>query len=346
VIDCRSDVITRPTEPMWDAMRSAEMGWGLQDEDPSINELQQYAANLAGMEAALFVPSGTMANLVALMTHANRGDHILLEAYSHILWSEEWSFAYVCGLVPRALHGDFGIITPSDVENAIGERRFGHRPHFRLLCLENTHNMAGGTVMSPTQTAALSSIARENGVAVHVDGARILNACAALNVPLRDFAPHVDTLSINLNKGLSAPGGALLCGTGDLIQASRQNLKRLGGWSVVGKSGLTAAAGLVALKTMIPQLAEDNRRARRLAQQLVEIDNVEVDLRTVQTNIVMVRIPALFMSTDEFLNRLHQRGVRAYPYLTDTVRFVLHRHIDDTDVSRIVEAIRGITARP
>jgi threonine aldolase len=345
VIDCRSDVITQPTKAMWDAMQSAEMGWGLQNEDPSINELQDYAANLAGMEAAIFVPSGTMANLVALMTHANRGDHILLEAYSHVLWSEEWSFAYVCGLVPRVLQGDLGLIAPSDVESAIGERRFGHRPPIRLLCLENTHNMAGGTVMTPTHTATLSRIAHENGIAVHVDGARILNACAALDVPLRDFARHVDTLSLNLNKGLSAPGGALLCGPARLIEESRLNLKRLGGWSVVGKSGLTAAAGLVALKTMIPQLAEDNRRARTLAEELADIDNIEVDLRTVQTNIVMVRIPESFMSTEEFLVRLEQSGVRAYRYLSDTVRFVLHRHIDDTDVARIVGAVRGITAR-
>jgi threonine aldolase len=345
VIDCRSDVITRPTEAMWDAMRSAEMGWGLQDEDRSINELQEYAADLAGMEAAIFVPSGTMANLVALMTHANRGDHILLEAYSHILWSEEWSFAYVCGLVPRAIQGDLGVISPDDVESAIAERRFGHRPRFRILCLENTHNMAGGTMMTPAQTAVLANIAHDNGIAVHVDGARILNACAALDVPLRDFARHVDTLSINLNKGLSAPGGAVLCGPKDVIHESRQNLKRLGGWSVVGKSGLTAAAGLVGLKTMIPQLAEDNRRTRRLAEQLADIDHIEIDLRTVQTNIVMLRVPRAFMSADEFLKQLQQAGVRAYPYMPDTVRFVLHRHIDEADVSRIVAAVRGITPR-
>jgi threonine aldolase len=345
MIDCRSDVITRPTDAMWDAMRSAEMGWGLQQEDPSINELQEYAADLSGMEAALYVPSGTMANLVALMTHANRGDHILLEAYSHVLWSEEWSFAYVCGLVPRVLQGDMGVIAPREVESVIGERRFGHRPHFRLLCLENTHNMAGGTLMSPSQTAALSSLAHENGIAVHVDGARILNACAALDVPLRDFARHVDTLSINLNKGLSAPGGALLCGPEQLIEDSRQNLKRLGGWSVVGKSGLNAAAGLVALKTMLPQLSEDNRRARMLGELLAEIDGVEVDLRTVQTNIVMVRVPESLMSTDEFLSRLELAGVRAYRYLPDTVRFVLHRHIDDSNVSQVVDAVRAITSK-
>jgi threonine aldolase len=149
-----------------------------------------------------------------------------------------------------------------------------------------------------------------------------------------------------LNKGLSAPGGALLCGPGTLINRSRQNLKRIGGWSVTGKAGLSAAAGLVALKTMIPQLAEDNRRARMLAEQLASLENLDVDLRTVQTNIVMVRVLESFMSAAEFLRRLEQSGVRAYGYLPDTVRFVLHRHIGDNDVDRIVEVARLITARP
>jgi threonine aldolase len=344
VIDCRSDVLTQPTEAMWEAMQSAQMGWGMQNEDSSINELQAYAADLTGMEAALYVPSGTMANLLALMTHTNRGDHVVLDAYSHILWSEEWSFAYICGLVSRTVHGDLGVMAPRDVESAIGERRFNHRPPFRLLCLENTHNMAGGTMMTPAHTEALSSLAHENGIAVHIDGARILNACVALNVSVQTFARHVDTLSLNLNKGLSAPGGALLCGPARFVREGRQNLKRLGGWSAIGKAGLSAAAGLVALQTMIPQLAEDNRRARDLAERLAVLENVEVDLRTVQTNIVMVRVPESLMSAERFLRRLEQSGVRAYDYLPDTVRFVLHRHVDDGDVSRIVEVVRDITA--
>jgi threonine aldolase len=318
------------------------MGWGMQREDPSINELQAYAADLTGMESALYVPSGSMANLIALMTHAQRGDHILVEAYSHVLWSEEWSFAYLCGLIPRVLRGELGVILPDELESAIAERRFDHHPHFRLLCLENTHNMAGGTVMSPEQTAVLARIAHANGIAVHVDGARILNACVALGVPLRSIATHVDTMSVNLNKGLSAPGGALLCGPRAVIEESRHNLKRLGGWSAVGKAGPLAAAGLVALKTMIPQLAEDNRRARNLGESLAGLDNIKVDLRSVQTNIVMVRLPESFMTADMFLRRLESAGVRAYDFLPDTVRFVLHRHIDDDDVARIVDVVRAI----
>lgn len=345
MIDCRSDAITQPTDAMWDAMRSADVGWGMQGEDESLNALQEYGAHLTGMEAALYVPSGTMANLVAIMTHTNRGDNFIAEAHSHVLWSEQWSYAYVCGAAARPIDGHHGIMAPSDVEDAIQERRFGHRPPIRLMCLENTHNMAGGTIVSLTQTAALAAVAREHGLAIHTDGARILNACVASEVSVQLFASETDTLTLNLNKGLSAPEGALLCGTERLIDESRLNLKRLGGWSATGKAGPQAAAGLVALKTMIPQLREDNRRARALALGLAELEPISVDLDTVQTNIVMARLDASFMSTDTFLQELTQAGVRAYFYLPDTVRFVLHRHISDDDVAQVIDIVRELVTR-
>jgi|HubBroStandDraft_6_1064221.scaffolds.fasta_scaffold425295_1 threonine aldolase len=345
VIDCRSDAITQPTEEMWDAMRSAEVGWGMQGEDRSINELQAYAAGMTGMDAALYVPSGTMGNLVAMMTHTTRGDHFIAEAHSHVLWSEQWSYAYICGAVGRPIQGDRGVMAPSDVEEALEERRFGHRPRFRLLCLENTHNMAGGTITSLTQVRALSAVARRHGMSIHTDGARILNACAASDVSLQLFARECDTLTLNLNKGLSAPEGALLCGSAQLIDECRLNLRRLGGWSATGKAGPQAAAGLVALKTMIPQLREDNRRARALALGLAELEAINVDLETVQTNIVMVRLSESFMSTERFLEELQHHGVRAYYYLPDTARFVLHRHISDADVARIIDVVRTLATR-
>jgi threonine aldolase len=341
VIDCRSDAITQPTEEMWDAMHSAEIGWGMQGEDASLNELQAYAATMTGMAAALYVPSGTMGNLIAMMTHTKRGDHFIAEAQSHVLWSEQWSFAYVCGVVARPIQGHFGVMAPSDVEAAIEERRFGHRPPIRLLCLENTHNMAGGTITSLAQTVALSAVAREHELSIHTDGARILNACVAEDVPLPLFARECDTLTLNLNKGLSAPEGALVCGTEQLVDDARTNLKRLGGWSATGKAGPQAA-----LKTMIPQLREDNRRAGVLARGLADLERVHVDLATVQTNIVMVRLDESFMSTDRFLHELGLVGVRAYYYLPDTVRFVLHRHITDDDVARVIDVVTGLASRP
>ncbi len=345
VIDCRSDAITQPTEEMWDAMHSAEVGWGMQGEDASLNALQAYAASMAGMDAALYVPSGTMGNLVAMMTHTNRGDHFIAEAQSHVLWSEQWSFAYVCGAVAKPIQGSLGVMAPTDVEAAIEERRFGHRPPIRLLCLENTHNMAGGTIISLAQMGTLSAVAREHGISVHLDGARILNACVAEDVALPRFARECDTLTLNLNKGLSAPEGALVCGTEQLVDEARINLKRLGGWSATGKAGPQAAAGLVALQTMIPQLREDNRRAGVLARGLAELERIHIDLATVQTNIVMVRLDESFMSTQRFLNELGLAGVRAYYYLPDTVRFVLHRHITDDDVARVIDVVRDLVSR-
>jgi threonine aldolase len=345
VIDCRSDAITQPTDEMWDAMRSADVGWGMQGEDESLNALQEYGAHMTGMEAALYVPSGTMANLVAMMTHTSRGDNFIAEAHSHVLWSEQWSYAYVCGVAARPILGSLGVMAPTDVESAIQERRFGHRPPVRLLCLENTHNMAGGTITSLTQTVALSAVAREHGLAIHTDGARILNACVATEVSVQLFASETDTLTLNLNKGLSAPEGALLCGSRRLIDEGRLNLRRLGGWSATGKAGPLAAAGLVALKTMIPQLREDNRRARVLALGLAHLEHIHVDLESVQTNIVMVRLDESFMSTDGFLQELRLAGVRAYYYLPDTVRFVLHRHISDDDVARVIEVVRELDTR-
>lgn len=345
VIDCRSDAITQPTDAMWDAMRAADVGWGMQGEDKSLNALQEYGARMTGMEAALYVPSGTMANLVAMMTHTRRGDNFIAEAHSHVLWSEQWSYAYVCGAAARPIAGTLGVMAPSDVEDAIQERRFGHRPPVQLLCLENTHNMAGGTITSLAETAALAAVAREHGLAIHTDGARILNACVASDVSVQLFASETDTLTLNLNKGLSAPEGALLCGTERLIEESRLNLKRLGGWSATGKAGPQAAAGLVALKTMIPQLSKDNRRARVLALGLAELEPIHVDLDSVQTNIVMARLDESFMSTDGFLKELSLAGVRAYFYLPDTVRFVLHRHISDEDVARVIDVVGELVRR-
>jgi len=345
VIDCRSDAITQPTDAMWDAMRSADVGWGMQGEDESLNALQEYGARMTGMEAALYVPSGTMGNLIAMMTHTRPGDNFIADAQSHVLWSEQWSYAYVCGAAARPIQGDRGVMAPSDVEDEIQQRRFGHRPPIRLLCLENTNNMAGGTILSLAQTAALSAVAREHGLAIHTDGARILNACVASEVSVQRFASETDTLMLNLNKGLSAPEGALLCGSERLIDESRLNLKRLGGWSATGKAGPQAAAGLVALKTMIPQLREDNRRARELALGLTDFEPIHVDLDTVQTNIVMIRLDESFMSTERFLEDLRRGGVRAYFYPPDTVRFVLHRHIGDDDVTRVIEAVRELVTR-
>ena len=202
--------------------------------------------------------------------------------------------------------------------------------------------MAGGTVQPAGELARLSELARGRGAAIHMDGARLLNACAATGQGVDEVTRFVDTVSINLNKGLSAPAGALLCGPRRTLDAARVHLKRLGGWSALGKAGPVAAAGLVALETMTPQLADDNARARRLAGLLAALPNLEVDLDRVQTNIVMVGIAPSVMDAGTFVRRLEVAGVRAYPYTRDSVRFVTHRHIGDAEVDMVAGAVRGV----
>ncbi len=340
LIDLRTDAVTRPTDEMWEAMRNAEVGWSAAGEDPYVNDLEAFAAELTGKETALYVPTGSMTNLVALMTHTERGDQIILEASSHILWSEEWSLGYVCGVVPRAIEGKLGHMDPDLIRASIVDRRFSHRPRTRLICLENTHNAAGGTVINAAAIADVVEVASEYDVPVHMDGARLFNACAALDTDIRELTAGVDSLMVSLGKGLSAPGGALLCGDRTIVQKARTNLKRLGGHSV--KAGAHAAAGLVALKTMIPRLREDNRRAWQLATKLAKLEGIYVDFETIQTNIVMVTIERDGMSAHALADKLATCGIKAYPYLINVLRFVTHRHITDEDIERVVKEVSDI----
>ena len=289
MIDLRSDAVTQPTDEMWAAMRAAPPHWSPDGNDPSVLRLEERASELTGKQAALFVPTGTMGNLLALMSLVERGDQVILEAASHIHWSEEWSLAYICGAIPRPVTGTRGALDPEQVRDAIVERRFSHQPHTGLICLENTANAAGGTIMSPKHTAAIVAVAHEHDIKVHLDGARLANAQVALGVPLRDLTEHVDSVMLGVDKGLSAPFGALLCGPHDMIARANLNLKRLGGHSVPN-AGIHAAAALVALDTMIPRLVDDHRRARMLADGIAVIRGVILDPAAVQTNIVMAAI--------------------------------------------------------
>lgn len=334
MIDLRSDAVTQPTDAMWEAMRAAPPHWSAGGDDPSVLALEARAVALTGMESALFVPTGTMANLLALMGTVERGAQVILEESSHILWSEEWSLSYICGAHPRPIAGTAGVIDPDALRHALRERRFSHRPQTALICLENTHNAAGGTVLRPEQQAALVAVAREYGVPVHVDGARLFNAQVALGMSLRELLMGVDSVALSLSKGLSAPSGALLCGSAALIERSRINLKRLGAHSLTN-AGIQAAAGLVALDTMLPQLREDHRRARLLAEGLAGLPGLALDLERVQTNVVMVRLTGR-LNAVQLAEQLAQRGIRTVTYSDEMLRLVLHRHIDDAMVAQTI----------
>ena len=337
IVDLRSDAITKPTPEMWRAMQEADLGWASAGEDASVLQLEETAARLSGKEAGLFALTGNMANLAALMSHAERGDQILLEASSHILWCEEWSMSYIVGLFPRVIEGTRGKVEPEAVVHAMRESRYRHQPRTSLLCLENTDNVFGAA-LTPADIREPASAARDLGAAVHLDGARVLNACVARNVTLGEMLEPVDSAMISLNKGLSAPGGALLVGSAAFIAESRMNLRRIGGGSH-HQAGIYAAAALVALDSMIDQLADDNRRARTLANLLEPLQGLRVRPVEVETNVVVVELDPELGTAESFLSELVAQGVVGYVSGPQSVRFVTHREIDDSDIEQAAESV-------
>jgi threonine aldolase len=332
VIDLRSDLHATPTYEMWEAMRAAPLGWATYGEDPSVNELQARMAGLLGKEAALWVPTCGMANLVALLTIAPRGSTVVLEAASHVLTSEAMGIEAIAGLEPRSLWAKDGRLDPVEVEEVIAEERA------TMLVLENTHTRAGGTVLSPELTAALAGVAQHHGAHVHLDGARLFNAAVALDVPVRELAAPANTVALSLNKGLCAPMGSILAGGAEVIELAHRTLRRLGGASV-HKAGIAAAAALVALETLVDRLADDHRRARELGTLLQEIPGLELEPAVIETNIVLVDVAGTGLSPDEFLRLIAERGVLGLERDTSRVRFVTHRLIGDDEVSQAAELV-------
>ena len=323
---------------MWDAMRNAAIGWPAAT-NPLVGELEEICSDLAGMEAAVVVDTGSLANLVALLAHACPGDQIVLDSESHILWSEECGFASIAGLAARPLVGVGGHLQPDEVEAAITESRFSHRPQTGLLSIENTHNFSGGKVVRPEQMAALISVASRHNVPVHVDGARVFNACVALSRPLKDLTAGVSSITLNLTKGLSCPAGAVLCGDREFISAARRELRRFGG-DAYHKAGLWAAAGIVALNTMVTRLEEDHRRARELGEALAASWPAGVTVAPVETNIVL----ASSEWASDIVQGLSERGLGSALLTRETVRFVTHRHFDDAALLRAREIVAATGA--
>ena len=331
VVDLRSDTITHPTEAMREAMRAAPVGDDVFGEDPTVNRLEEIAAARMGKEAALFVPSGTMANLAAVMTHAQPGDEAIVEDQGHI-YRVEGSMVAIAGVIPRLVPGERGVITAARLESALANSR--QVPG--LLCLENTHNLAGGTVTTPQQTIEVCAVAHGRGMRVHLDGARIFNAAVALGVDVQALGRDADSVMFCVSKGLSAPVGSLLCGGAEFIARARRTRKYLGGG--MRQAGVIAAAGIVALETMVDRLAEDHHHARLLAQRLAEIPGLRVDLATVQTNIVMVEVA----DAPPIARRLADRGVRVFLLSPTRMRMVTHRHIGMPEVERAAEAFHQV----
>lgn len=343
IINLRSDTQTLPTAEMLEAMRHAPLGDDTYDEDPTVQEFEAKAAKILGKEAALLVISGHMGNLTALMTHARPGDEVLLDPESHIFYYEAGSLASIAGLMPMPVSSDRGMMDPADLRAAIRKRNL-HHPVPRLLCLENTHNRSGGRAMSLELHRELCRVARDHGLAIHLDGARLFNAAIRHGVNAADYAENVDSVMFCLSKGLSCPLGSVLVGSREFIAEAELWRKRLGGG--MRQAGIIAACGLVALEKMIDRLAEDHVNAQMLARGLNEIPGLQVDLTSVETNMVYVDHSATGFNTDEVLARLKSAGVLASARPPRHFRMVTHRHIDAAAVEEALRRVRSALEAP
>ena len=329
-IDLRSDTVTTPTETMRRAMAEALVGDDVYAEDPTVNELQQEAARLLGFEAGLFMPSGTMTNQVAIAVHTQRGQEVICAEGSHIYEWELGMMAAFSGVVPRFVVAPRGVPDPEGVRRAI--RRSIHQSPTGLISLENTHNKAGGTVLPQEVMAGVREVADQEGLPLHLDGARMMNAAAAQGVSVREIAKHFDTISLCLSKGLGAPVGSVLLGSRDFVARAHRYRKMMGGG--MRQAGILAAAGLIALREGPAQLPHDHRRARELAHALLGA-GYDVDLDTVQTNMVYAGLP----DAQTKVNVWAAQGLLANALDTDRVRFVLHHQISDDLLGRAIEVI-------
>jgi threonine aldolase len=339
-IDLRSDTVTLPTEEMLDAIRHAKLGDDVFREDPTVNRLEKMAAEKMGKEAALLVTSGTQANLVSLLSNANRGELVILESESHIYWYEVGGISTIAGLLPWPVKSSFGALAPEDVEASIRPKNI-HFPKPSLICLENTHNRHGGTIITPDQIKAVSEVAQKHGLKLYLDGARVFNAAVALGTDVKEFTKHVDNLMFCLSKGLCCPVGSLLVGTGTFIERARKMRKILGGG--MRQAGIIAAPGIVALESMVNRLEEDHRNARRLAEGIAKIDGIQVDLSRVQTNMVCFDVGDLGITADLFTSKLRQKGVLALGLAEKSVRMVTHRGIEKEHIEKSISAIESVS---
>lgn len=340
-IELRSDTFTLPTNEMRQAMFDAEVGDDVWGEDPTVKRLEELAARKVGKEAALFVPSGTMGNLLSVMTHCRRGDEVVMEAECHLYYYEAGGMSAVAGAIPRLVSSENGVMCPDDVKRAIRESNIHYAPP-TLLEVENTHNRGGGTVTDIATLSALEGIARERGMRIHMDGARVFHAAHYLGVPVTEITAHVDSIMFCLSKGLSAPVGSILAGTEEFISRARRNRKILGGG--MRQAGVLAAAGIVALEQMVDRLVDDHATARRLAEGLSQIPGISVNMRTVQTNIVGFDISGLGMTSSQFAAAVAEQGVHFSTMPPHGIRAVTNRHVSMEDMDFAVETIKELAA--
>ncbi len=333
-VDLRSDTITRPTPAMREAMAKAEVGDDVFGEDPTVNELQRRVAKMVNKEAALFVPSGTMANLLAIKSQAQPADTVILHVDSHPFNYESGGMAMIAGVMTKTLGGDYGILSPESVQAALCLNPDHHYSPTTLITIENTTNRGGGAIYPIETIAEIGHIAREHGLKVHCDGARIFNAVVESGVPVDGYATHVDTISFCFSKGLGAPIGSILAGPGDTIDLAHRYRKMFGGG--MRQAGVLAAAALYALDHHVARLKDDHRRAREFRAALEGVHGIEFPLPS-PTNIVYVQVADAM----DFISHLAERGVLALPLSKSRVRFVFNLDVDDDGLERAIDAVRS-----
>ncbi len=336
-IDLRSDTVTLPTPQMREAMAKAELGDDVFGEDPTVNRLEEIAAEKMGKESAVFVSSGTMGNLVSLLTHCGRGDEVIVGDKAHTFINEVGGMAALGGIHPRSLPNQLdGTLALDDIQNAIRGDDV-HWPRTRLITLENTHNRCDGSPLSSAYMKSVYDLAKSRGIRVHTDGARIFNAAIALGVDARELVQYSDTISFCLSKGLSAPVGSLLCGPRDFIAEARRNRKMVGGG--MRQVGVLAAAGIVALETMIDRLAEDHANAKYLAENLADLPDIELDPTRVITNIVYFSLENR-IGAYELADRMARDGVLIGPVNEKRIRVVTHYGVERADIDVAMGAVK------
>jgi threonine aldolase len=339
MIDLRSDTVTRPTPEMRRAMAEAEVGDDVFGDDPTVNSLQEFAADLLGKEAGLFVPTGSMGNQVSLGALARPGDEVICEAGAHFLHYEVGSVAAHLGLLARPIGGTNGVITADQVAPLIRPGNL-HNPRTAVVAMENTHNGGGGRVFPIDDARAVSKIAHDNGASVHIDGARIFNAQAATGVAAAEWASCADTLTFCFSKGLGAPIGSMVVSTTEVIDEARRLRKRLGGG--MRQVGVIAAAARVALESGVERLAEDHANARRLAEGLADVHPSAVDLSSVETNMVYLNLQPFAKRGPEVADALRAEGVLTLGPAADVMRLVTHRDVSAGDIETTIAAFRKV----
>lgn len=339
LLDFRSDTVTRPTAGMRAAMAAAEVGDDVLDDDPTVHRLQARVAEMLGKEAAIFVPSGTMSNLIAVRLHCRPGDELICEAGCHIYNYEQGGYAQLCGVAVRALEGKYGVLDPRQFHDCVRPDN-AHYVRTRLVCLENTHNRGGGSIQPYAVVESICAWARTQRLATHLDGARLWNAAIATGIELRRWAQHFDTVGVCFSKGLGAPVGSALCGPRDLIAQAVRHRKVLGGG--MRQSGVLAAAALYALEHHVERLAEDHANAQRLADGILRVERLRLEPETPETNLVFFQVDPAWGSAAAFAARLTERGVMMLATSPTTIRAVTHLDVSTADVDRAIQAIQAV----